>query len=104
MLTCRCDAPRVERELRLSVESPDGRSIRVACTITAETPREITPSSEKPDEYLRVCSWCNKVSVESEWLELADAVETLRLLHGPYHPFLTHGLCDPCAEALESAG
>lgn len=101
-LSCRCDGISVRRELRLEVESPDGATVSVRSIITSETPRQVALAAEKPTALLRVCSWCNRVDADAQWLELEVAAEELQLLHGPYFPALTHTICGDCVANLEA--
>jgi hypothetical protein len=103
VLTCRCDAPHVRREIRVRLESVDGKSLVVSSAVLSESHREVKLASPSPDTLLRVCSWCNAVDVRGRWVELEVAAQELHLLDGPYYPAITHGLCDSCAESLASA-
>jgi hypothetical protein len=103
VLTCRCDGVNVRRELRVRLESVDGKSIVVTNSVDFESHLDLTPSSASPDTLLRICSWCNSVDVHGRWVELEVAARELQLLHGPYHPAITHGLCASCEESLTIA-
>jgi hypothetical protein len=102
VLTCRCDAPMVRRELDVCIESRDGRSIHVASTVTAEMPRRIPYTLGGRLGLIRMCSWCNAVDVGGQWVDLEVAVGELGLLKGPHHPEITHTLCLRCEQILRA--
>ena len=101
-LSCRCDGIDVRRELRLEVHSPDGGTVSVRSIVTSEEPRHVPLAAEEPTALLRVCSWCNRVDADAQWLELEVAAEELQLLHGPYFPTLTHTICGECVANLQA--
>jgi len=103
-LTCRCDAPKLRRDLEVRVESSDGTSVCVRSWVTSETPRVATLARTSAELLIRLCSWCNTVEVAGQWVELETAAEKLGLLLGPYYPQITHALCGQCAETLRTAG
>src|ERR1044072_287140 len=101
-LTCRCDGIHVRRDLRLELHAPEGKTVQVRSIVTSEGRRYLPFATGEPSALLRVCSWCNRVDVASQWVELEAAAEELRLLHGPYYPAMTHTICSPCVEVLEA--
>jgi hypothetical protein len=42
------------------------------------------------EEFLRVCSWCRKVSYENEWLEME------KFLNSKFDTKTSHGVCPNC--------
>lgn len=104
MLTCRCDAPLMRRELNVLIESRDGVSVVVTSTVTSETPRQVPYVLTVPQGVLRMCSWCNSVEVDGRWVDLEEAIDELKLLRGPHHPAITHTLCGRCEQRLRTAG
>jgi hypothetical protein len=98
--TFRCDAPALRRELRMHVEAREAQSVEFRTETVRTEVREsqalLDPATPRNQELLRSCSWCRKVWVEDEWVEVEVAVERLQLFHAERLPELTHGICEPC--------
>ncbi|HSM05400.1 MAG TPA: hypothetical protein VK858_12345 [Longimicrobiales bacterium] len=47
-----------------------------------------------------MCAWCNCVRVESEWLEVEEAIQLLDLFGARAVPGITHGICPPCLDSV----
>ena len=50
---------------------------------------------------LRICSWCERVLVHTEWQDAAEALRTLEISLDTQHPLMTHGICPSCAAEVE---
>jgi len=103
VLRCRCDAPAIRRELEVYLESRDGISVVVVSTVTFEMHRVVTPRRSRSAKPIRMCSWCNAIDVEGQWLELEVAARELGLMDGPEAPLITHTLCHRCETTLRTA-
>src|SRR5690606_7906888 len=60
-------------------------------------------STDRSSDLLRLCAWCNRVNVGSvlnQWVEVEEAMERLRLFERDRLPQLTHGICEPCLDAM----
>lgn len=106
-LEFRCDAPELRRLLELQLlPGPGGRvqfrvrPLRVAARPSVALLADDTPRTA---ERLVVCSWCKRVNVGKDWLEVEAGLERLRLLHQTVLPQVTHGVCPRCAEGLLEA-
>jgi hypothetical protein len=102
-LSCRCDGPDVARDLRLDISSTDGATVVIRSAVVGERPREPLSVTAAADWHLTMCSWCNSIRIDVEWIELEAAVARLHLLPGPHHPQLTHGLCESCDRSLRAS-
>jgi hypothetical protein len=103
----RCDAPAVRRLLLMDlVPGPSGQ---VEFRVTPLQTQQRTPvrlfASDGPRSaaHVVVCSWCKRVQVDLEWLEVEQAFGRLRLLEEVVLPQVSHGLCPRCAHALMRA-
>ena len=103
ILSCRCDAPTMRRELDVYIERRTDASVFVTSTVTSEVSRQVPYLFTGPHGLLRMCSWCNAIEVDGHWVELDAAIAELKLLRGPHHPAITHTLCHRCEERLRSA-
>lgn len=106
-LEFRCDAPSLRRLLELSlVPGPRGqvefrvRPLRLSARSPVALLADDTPRTA---DRVVVCSWCKRVNVEVEWLEVEQALQRLRLFHHTVLPQVSHGVCPRCAEALLEA-
>ena len=47
-----------------------------------------------------MCSWCRRVNLGSEGVEVEEAVERLRLFELESLPQISHGCCEPCSQRI----
>jgi hypothetical protein len=59
-------------------------------------------SADGTDEFLTLCSWCQRVRVDDRWFLLEDAVAFLRLLERRTLPSISHGMCDLCYREIDA--
>ncbi len=104
VLSCRCDAPDLRRNVRVLLESADGAAIRITNSLVAETARDPLPGTTARPAMLKTCGWCNAFEVGGRWVEIEAAIEALQLLRVPHYPLITHGLFAGCAATLREAG
>lgn len=52
----------------------------------------------RSEEMLRVCSWCNRVEQDGQWVE--DAVRESRIFERSRPPMMTHGICEICVQRM----
>lgn len=104
--TIRCDSPTHLRRLQLVVSSPDRRSVRTESRLLRlEQQRSgslLARGVERSGEMLRICSWCCRSRVGSEWLDPAEIAERLGLFESNSAPQLTHGMCERCLDRAAS--
>ncbi len=105
-LTCpfACDGPRIRRLMTLTMTVLDDTVIQFDVHTLQGTRRDyvalLDPAIVRSDEWLTVCSWCKRIEVEDEWIEVEDAVLRLHLLAADRLPRLTHGICPRCSAAV----
>lgn len=51
---------------------------------------------------LRICSWCERVLVSTEWTDAAEALRILEISLDVHQPLMTHGICPACAARVEA--
>ncbi len=107
-LRFRCDAPAVRRLLELEISEgaeDDGRlayHVRIMREQARTSVRLLEPHPTRSNEFVTVCSWCNRVAAPAEgWLEVEQAVAALGLFDDVQPPQLTHGICGVCDSLLQ---
>ncbi|MEP7177087.1 MAG: hypothetical protein ABI860_11095, partial [Gemmatimonadales bacterium] len=102
----RCDAPALRRLLALELSAVGDERLAYHVRIMREeariSVRLLEPHSTRSDEFVTVCSWCNRVAAPPEgWLEVEQAVAALGLFDDVQPPQLTHGICGACDSLLQ---
>ncbi len=96
----RCDSPECRRELVMHIHSGEENYIEFLVETLAEKPRTAVALLEadhpRSGELLRVCSWCKKINMEGNWLEIEEAMERFPLFNEAALPSITHGICEDC--------
>ena len=104
VLSFRCDGPSVRRYMELDVSPMAGGHVQFRSWVVREEERETVPLfdslSWRSEEFLMVCSWCKRVEVEADWLEVEDAVERRELFSQTRLPQISHGICPECSTQL----
>ena len=102
--TFRCDSPRSRRLLAMEVGRAQDGTVAFCTRTLSEEPRQppalLAPSAARSNELLRVCAWCEKVSVGGSWVEVEEAVARLRLFESSLLPLMTHGICEQCRQNM----
>jgi hypothetical protein len=99
----RCDSPTERRVLELTLSPQRDGGVRFHAAVLTSEDRErvelLSREASRSDEWLTLCSWCNRVRLPTRrWVEVEEAVVALGLLAGGPLPNLTHGMCDGCKE------
>lgn len=101
----RCDSPTMRRFMELKLLPLPNNGIELeACTLKEESRRQLNLLDafiKKSHGHLMMCSWCKKVNVNDQWIEIEDALIQLDLFGEKELPGLTHGICLCCKEILE---
>jgi hypothetical protein len=100
----RCDSPRLKRRLSMTI-SPDGDCVRYETHVIGEEPHAGVKlwqrNAQRRDDFVRVCSWCNRVEDGNLWIEVEEAIRRNGMFEEPVPPTLTHGICPQCQKAFE---
>ncbi len=104
-LPFRCDSPAQRRHMRIQISCMTQGALQATSWIvhiedTTRKPLLETPPSHG-DELLKMCSWCKRVLVKDQWLDLEDAVDILSLFSGGKLPNISHCACQPCASEVK---
>ncbi|MGD9630539.1 MAG: hypothetical protein AB7V18_14960 [Pyrinomonadaceae bacterium] len=99
----RCDSPDCRRLLELTISPAPNGSVEFVTQPLDLEGREPIPilshSMPRSDDLIRACSWCNRIDAGSgfsEWVEVEEAMNRLRLFELEQMPQLTHGICESC--------
>ncbi len=108
-LPFRCDGPRQRRWMRLRISPLADGGLRFEGRIERRAFRDAVPLFDRDaphslEEFVTVCSWCKRMLVGEEWVEVEVAVERLALFEREPMPGLTHGICSSCVPVLYRPG
>lgn len=99
-LDVRCDSPDRRRLLHFTMSPSVYDGIAIASRTVREEVREPVSLLAAPSgqfaPLIVMCSWCKRVQVDGEWLEVEAAVQRLGLMETATPPPITHGICPSC--------
>jgi hypothetical protein len=103
----RCDAPELERTLRMELHPRLQDGVAFRSTVLEERPRPplrlLAPHVPRSGRRVVACAWCARIRVGT-WVEPDTAVEMLALLDDSTPP-VSHGICRECTHQMyELAG
>lgn len=96
----RCDSPGIKRFLEMEIVPMKDGTVEFRSSYLKFEPR--TPVSlldrgaSRGGEFITICSWCRRVRLANEWVELDEAVRRLDLFSSASLPQLSHGICQDC--------
>jgi hypothetical protein len=96
----RCDAPEFRRLFEMEVVGREHRTVDFISTLLDEEKRARVPLLDcyqpRSQEFVRVCSWCQRIAVGGEWLPVEAGVEALGIMQKSTLPAVSHGICNDC--------
>jgi len=97
----RCDAPELQRDIAMRIESAGLPNVRfISWLETAESRPPIAlldRQAPRSSEWLRMCSWCKRVLLQDgHWEQIEFAIHKLDLFGQEMMPSVTHGICPTC--------
>ncbi len=96
----RCDAPKLVRELDLTISPLEAGGFHVRSELVNSHARPrmsvLDRAVRRSGETLLMCSWCKSVYANGQWVELEEGAKQLRLLERASMPRLSHGVCGSC--------
>ncbi len=102
--TYRCDAPRFCRLFEMQIHEEKNNLLKFTSTLKWQESRAAVPLLDSQVarnlDFVRVCSWCQRIAVGSQWLPVEAAVEAMGLMQAPTLPALTHGICEDCLSKM----
>ncbi len=104
----RCDSPSCRRQMEMTIQATETGHIEFVTRILKEEVRSppalLARETPRSSEWIRACSWCNRIEVESEiWMEVESAVEHLGIFDETGAPQVTHGMCEDCLARINSS-
>lgn len=103
----RCDSPTLQRFMELRVFAESENTLLVLNYLITEEHTAYTGLLDvierDPTSWLSICSWCKKVKVDREWVEIQIAITELGLLANELLPQLTHGICPTCITIINDS-
>ena len=103
----RCDSPDKRRFLKIRLSALSGGTILFESRTLREESRPpvalLDRSLPRSPEWICICSWCKRIRVGPDWLEVEQAIAKLPILQMPQPPQMTHGMCPTCYQAARGA-
>jgi hypothetical protein len=104
-LPYRCDSADVRRYMEMTIAPAGDGSVEFRSRVIREDKRESVElldfETARTNERIVMCSWCKKVRMESgEWVEVEEAVTTLKLFNATPLPKISHGICERCKSEI----
>jgi hypothetical protein len=103
----RCDFPIMQRFMELRIIAVRDDTLFVLNFLNAEEDTAYTALLDQverdPNDSLSICSWCKKVELEHEWVEIQVAIHDLGLFASSQLQELTHGVCPNCVTTIMDA-
>ncbi|UPT74811.1 MAG: hypothetical protein M0D55_03580 [Elusimicrobiota bacterium] len=100
----RCDSSETRRFLEMTANAAGDGSVEFkvrTLAVEKRAPQPLLESGARSAEpALRMCGWCKKMPVGDAWIEVEQAVATLRLLEAPVLPAVSHGICEDCERRM----
>lgn len=102
----RCDSPELRRDMSLEIVPSSDYMLECRATTLQTQPHLRTPlapsyaSDLSPHEFVRLCSWCKKMHVADDWIDLAAGIHELQLFEIYQMPVLSHGICPGCRDNM----
>ena len=100
----RCDAPNLRRFLDVTI-TPDsaGGFLVSTALVRAEARDAIVLFGTDVPNYegtLMMCGWCKRVDLKGKWVDVEQAVASLRMFEWHRQPQLSHGMCEVCHRSM----
>ena len=99
-VSIRCDAPDLQRTVRLMLTPEGSGGLAIVSRALSENRRQAIPlfdaRAERTADLLRVCSWCHAVALDGRWVPVEQAADARGWLTGGQVPVITHSICNAC--------
>ena len=101
----RCDSPAYRRSMEMTVVPLEGGTVEFRSAVLKIEERDkvvlLEGSGLPSGDIITMCSFCKKVRMpDNEWVEAEVAVERLSLFDTRWLPLISHGVCQPCYDAV----
>lgn len=98
--TFRCDAPARRRLLQMTITAGPGGTTdfeTLPITFVERAPVALLDAAApRAPGLLRMCSWCKRVPLDDDWVEVEEALRRSAIFHRDAPPAVTHGICPGC--------
>ena len=104
----RCDSPDYRRFMQMNIIPSGNGTVSFESRILKLEPRDhvelLETDHAHTGEFIRMCSYCNKVFVAgSGWCDVELAIELLDLFSAEALPQITHTICSACYDEFMKA-
>lgn len=107
ILNLRCDSPSMRRLYRLEIRPLAEAGVEFNSTMLwsehREAVRMLRADHNLSELRLLICSFCKKVCLNGEWLEVEQVTQQLRLFEAEKMPALLSGCCPDCTRMVQQA-
>ena len=95
-----------ELYVQMCISRGAGEEVEFASTLESEEARErvslLDCRQPRNDQFVRMCSWCQRVHANSRWMPVEAAIIELGLMSSPTLPAVTHGICEDCYSKMKA--
>lgn len=100
-LPFRCDSPAQRRFMTMRIHPESDKRVSFLTRIDKIEDRDpvllLETNIPASDKFLQQCSWCKRVHIDDNfWVEIEEAVSTLKLMENESLPTISHSICDSC--------
>ncbi len=103
----RCDSPGLRRFMEMDARPAEAGGVWFQVRTLALEKRPPAALLETARDHSPVlivtCSWCKRFKTAAGWLEVEEAISTMRLLESAVLPMISHGMCADCEGKMRSA-
>jgi len=100
----RCDAPSFRRLFEMRIQGAEDGAVEFESDLLDEEPRPavslLDVRQPRNSDFVKVCSWCQRIAVGETWLPVEEGVKALRPMEHDTLPGLTHGICPECRATI----
>lgn len=101
------DSPALRRFMELQVVPHDNGEISLSGELIRVEERPevglLRPERPATEEVVTMCGWCKRVRLDDgTWVEVEQAVQSMRLFTLDPLPGITHGICPECFAEVTS--
>jgi hypothetical protein len=99
----RCDSPQSRRFMEMEISLLGNAFVQFKSQVMREESREVVNlldvKASRTQEFLTICSWCNRLkTLDERWIEIEEIIVERELFYKDEVPKLTHGICIDCYE------
>jgi len=100
----RCDSSTLRRFMELEISPTANRGVLFTARLLDIQQRRpvalFDNGSHRSQDRLQVCSWCKRVDVAGNWVDVEQATQQLHLFDQAALPQISHGICLECSHQV----